>query len=191
MLKTLILAEYGQLRLPQDEFVRKMMNNTITDEEEERQKKPGPFSLVTYLQALLEPTFWGDHGVVCMVSMMWQVHLTLLTAETLKLHKVRHDRPLEKTDLLLIRAGHNHYLGACEYAFLLLSAFIVLGYFSTKCMASAWPVSESAWPVRKCAWPSFSVFSWIFTFSELVTVFCQNIFFVTKVRGLCMAGKQK
>ena len=49
VLKALILAEYGQLRLPQDEFVRKMMNNTITDEEEERQKKPGPFSLVTYL----------------------------------------------------------------------------------------------------------------------------------------------
>ena len=127
VLKTLILAEYGQLRLPQDEFVRKMMNNTITDEEEERQKKPGPFSLVTYLQALLEPTFWGDHGVVCMVSMMWQVPLTLLTAETLKLHKVRHDRSLDKTDHLLIRAGHNHYLGACEYSFLLLSAFLVLG----------------------------------------------------------------
>ena len=126
-----------------------------------------------------------------MVSMMWQVPLTVLTAETLKLHKVRHDRPLEKTDLLLIRAGHNHYLGACEYSFLLLSAFIVLGYFLAKCVASAWPVSKSAWPVRKCAWPSSSAFSWIFTFSELVTVFCQNIFFVTKVRGLCLAGKRK
>ena len=191
VLKTLILAEYGQLRLPHDEFVRKMMNNTITDEEEERQKKPGPFSLVTYLQALLEPTFWGDHGVVCMVSMMWQVSLTVLTAETLKLHKVRHDRLLEKTDLLLIRAGHNHYLGACEYSFLLLSAFLVLGYFSVKCAISAWSVSESEWLVCKCAWPSFSAFSWIFTFSELVTVFCQNIFFVPKVHGLCVVGKRK
>ena len=158
VLKTLILAEYGQTRLSQEDFVRKMMNNTITEEEEEKQKKPGPFSLVTYLQALLEPTFWGDHGVVCMVSMMWQVPLTLLTAETLKLHKVRHDRPLEKTDLLLIRAGHNHYLGACKYPFLLFSVFLVLGYFSAKCVASAWLVSKSAWPVCKFAWPSFSAF---------------------------------
>ena len=137
VLETLILAEYGHIRLSQEDFVRKMMNDTITEEEEERQKKPGPFSFVTYLQALLESTFRGDHGVICMVSMMWQVPITLLTAETLKLDKVRHDRPLEKTDLLLIRAGHNHYLGACEYPFLLLSAFLVFrGFFRQ----SAWPV---------------------------------------------------
>ena len=135
VLKTLILAEYGHIRLSQEDFVRKMMDDTITEEEEERQKKPGPFSFVTYLQALLESTFWGDHGVICMVSMMWQVPITLLTAETLKLDKVRHDRPLEKTDLLLIRAGHNHYLGACEYPFLLLSAFLVLRLFSAECVA--------------------------------------------------------
>ena len=154
VLKTLILAEYGHIRLSEEDFVRKMMD----EEEEERQKKLGPFRFVTYLQALLESTFWGDHGVICMVSMMWQVPITLLPAETLKLDKVRHDRPLEKTDLLLIRAGHNHYLGACEYSFLLLSAFLVFRLFSAECVASAWPVSESAWPVRKCAWPSFSVF---------------------------------
>ena len=158
VLKTLILAEYGHLRLSQEDFVRKMMDDTITEEEEERQKKPGPFSFVTYLQALLESTFWGDHGVICMVSMMWQVPITLLTAETLKLDKVRHGRPLEKTELLLIRAGHNHYLGACEYSFLLLSAIFVFRFYSTECAASAWPVSESARPVHKCVWPSFSAF---------------------------------
>ena len=171
VLKTLILAEYGHIRLSQEDFVRKMMDDTITEEEEERQKKPGPFSFVTYLQALLESTFWGDHGVICMVSMMWQVPITLLTAETLKLDKVRHDRPLEKTDLLLIRAGHNHYLGACEYPFLLLSAFLVFRLFSAECVASAWPVNESARPVRKCAWPSFSAFSYIFTLSQFEVVF--------------------
>ena len=158
VLKTLILAEYGHIRLSQEDFVRKMMDDTITEEEEERQKKPGPFSFVTYLQALLESTFWGDHGVICMVSMMWQVPITLLTAETLKLDKVRHGRPLEKTDLLLIRAGYNHYLGACEYSFLLLSAILVFRFYSAECVASAWPVSESVQLVRKCAWLSFSVF---------------------------------
>ena len=162
VLKTLILAEYGHIRLSQEDFVRKMMDDTITEEEqEERQKKPGPFSFVTYLQALLESTFWGDHGVP----------ITLLTAETLKLDKVRHGRPLEKTDLLLIRADHNHYLGACEYPFLLLSAFLVFRLFSAECVASAWPVDESVWPVRKCAWPSFSAFLYIFTFSLFEVVF--------------------
>ena len=137
--------------------MRKMMDDTITEEVEERQKKTGPFSFITYLQALLESTFWGDHGVICMVSMMWQVPITLLTAETLKLDKVRHGRPLEKTDLLLIRAGHNHYLGACEYSFL-LSAILVFRLYLAECVASAWPVSESAWLVCKCAWPSVSAF---------------------------------
>ena len=94
--------------------------------------------------------------MICMVSMMWQVPITLLTAETLKLDKVRHGRLLEKTDLLLIRAGYNHYLGACEYSFLLLSAILVFGFYSAECAATAWPVSESARPVCKCAWPSFS-----------------------------------
>ena len=96
--------------------------------------------------------------MICMVSMMWQVPITLLTAETLKLDKVRHGRPLEKTDLLLIRAGYNHYLGACEYSILLLSAILVFRFYSAECAASAWPVSESAWPVHKCAWPSFNAF---------------------------------
>ena len=76
--------------------MRKMMDDIITEDEEERQKRPGPFSFVTYLQALLESTFWGDHGVICMVSMMWQVPITLLTAETLKLDKMRHGRLWKK-----------------------------------------------------------------------------------------------
>ena len=36
VLKTLILAEYGHIRLSQEDLVRKMIDDTITEEEEDR-----------------------------------------------------------------------------------------------------------------------------------------------------------
>ena len=82
---------------------------TLTKEQREAQTLPCPFSYVEYLENLLNESFWGDHGVLLSLSMMWQVTITSLTAETYEEHRVRHKRRLPYPDLLVVWAGESHY----------------------------------------------------------------------------------
>ena len=151
VLKSILLAEYGHLRLTEQQYCKKLMDNTLSDEEEERYEKPGPFSLISYLEYLMDPSSWGDHGVLLMISMMWQVTVTVLVAESLKMIRIRHSRELERADFLLVLAGKNHYLGTCKLNFYIVS--FGSRYRRIKCAAGAFPYDDCEWPVRKCAWP--------------------------------------
>ena len=70
VLKSIIAQEYGN-------------EEVVADPDE-----PGPFLFVEYLLYMLEPTSWGDHGMILMVSMMWQLPITVLNAEGLEQLKV-------------------------------------------------------------------------------------------------------
>ena len=113
-------ANYGMDRLSKEDFQKAEEDGTLTKAQREAQTLPGPFSYVEYLENLLNESFWGDHGVLLSLSMMWQVTITSLTAETYEEHRVRHKRRLPHPDLLVVWAGESHYLGTCKfYAFLL------------------------------------------------------------------------
>ena len=113
-------ANYGMDRLSKEDFQKAEKDGTLTKAQREAQTLPGPFSYVEYLENLLNESFWGDHGVLLSLSMMWQVTITSLTAETYEEHTVRHKRRLPYPDLLVVWAGESHYLGTCKfYAFLL------------------------------------------------------------------------
>ena len=116
LLKTDILIEYGQKRVSKEEYQARVNSeeNPLTEEERENYHKPGPFSFYSYLNALLDPSFWGDGIVIQILSRMWQVTITVVGAERLTLTKIRHERPLDQTDFVLVFAGGSHYLGACE-----------------------------------------------------------------------------
>ena len=94
---------------------------SLTPAQIEAQNTPGPFSFIGYIEALLEDTFWGDHGVLLTVSMMWQVAITVITAEDFEENRIRHDRRLPKADFLLIYCGDSHYLGTCKYFFFIFT----------------------------------------------------------------------
>ena len=113
-------ANYGMDRLSKEDFKKAEEEGTLTKEQREAQTLPGPFSYVEYLENLLNESFWGDHGVLLSLSMMWQVTITSLTAETYEEHRVRHKRRLPYPDLLVVWCGESHYLGTCKFfAFLL------------------------------------------------------------------------
>ena len=107
-----IKGNYGHLRLDTATFNKKTQDGTITQQEREDYECPGPFSLVSYLKALMKRTFWGDEMVLMISSMMWQVGITVLTGETLRCIKFRHSNALSKADIVLIRSGNNHYVPA-------------------------------------------------------------------------------
>ena len=72
-----------------------------------------------------------------LIGMMWNITITQITvsnkappkdqAHKFSQYKLRHNRPLEDVDVVLIFVGDSHYLGACKYHlhsfFFLFSAF--------------------------------------------------------------------
>ena len=107
---------YGGLRLSKEEYEEKTKAGTITDYEETAYNEPGPFSYQEYLQYLLKDSTWGDEVLIVTMSMRWQIAITLVH-DDLRESRVRHDRPLEDADLVLVYCGGSHYVGACKCSF--------------------------------------------------------------------------
>ena len=105
---------YGGLRVSKEEYKEKSKAGTLTDEEHRAYHEPGPFSYQEYLQYLLKDSTWGDEVLMVTMSMRWQIAITLVH-DDLRESRVRHHRPLEKADLVLVFCGNYHYVGACKY----------------------------------------------------------------------------
>ena len=114
VLKEHIRGNYGHVRLSSEEYNCKSADGTITQTEIDDYLCPGPYSFMTYLQALLAPDFWGDEMVLVVTSMMWQVGITVLSAETLLPTKVHHGNIVSKSDILLVRSEAQHFVPAGE-----------------------------------------------------------------------------
>ena len=76
------MGNYGHARLSSEEYVEREKDGTLTPQEIVEQRLPGPFSLYSYLQHVLSHT-WGEKTIVTLVSMMWQIGITVAYAETL------------------------------------------------------------------------------------------------------------
>ena len=111
-----IQGNYGHLRLSQAEYDTKMGDGTIAQQEKEDFEAPGPFSLVTYLQAMLKGDFYADEITLIVISMMWQVRVMVLNGETPHQIKIRHRNKIEKVDLVVAHCSGNHYLPLGECA---------------------------------------------------------------------------
>ena len=68
-----------------------------------------PLSYRQYLHLLLRRDFWGDEVVLYAVSCMWKVKITVLNMKTLQEYRIRHDRRMEDTDIVITYNGHNHF----------------------------------------------------------------------------------
>ena len=118
---------YGGIRLSKEEYTQKMKDKTITPSEEYEYNHPGPFSFREYLEYVLLDTTWGDELLIVAMSMRWQITITVVHAgsseedeygqkkDPLRESRVRHNRPLEEVDLVLVYCGNNHYVGASKY----------------------------------------------------------------------------
>ena len=122
-----IKGVYGGLRLSKEEYEQKRKDKTITPSEEYEYHHPGPFSFKEYLEYILLDGTWGDELLIVAMSLRWQIAITVVHAgvddedpekkDPLRESRVRHNRPLEEVDLVLVYCGHNHYVGASKYFF--------------------------------------------------------------------------
>ena len=107
LLKEHIWGTYGFPRLSEEEYQQKYADGLNC---------PGPFSFHSYLSALLDPEMWGDEQVLCLCSMMWQIGLTVVSAETFTQIRFRHRSSLERADGVLVMCQGQHYVPACKYS---------------------------------------------------------------------------
>ena len=120
-----IKGVYGGLRLSKEEYEQKKKDKTITPSEEYEYHHPGPFSFKEYLEYMLLEGTWGDELMIVAMSLRWQIAITVVHAgvdhedpekkDPLRESRVRHNRPLEEVDLVLVYCGQNHYVGASKY----------------------------------------------------------------------------
>ena len=102
LLKEHIRGMYGFPRQDEEEYQQSYRDGVLIDQEVHDHNCPGPFSFHSYLMALLSPNMWGDEQVLCLCSMLWQIGLTVVSAEKFTQIKFRHKSTLERVDGVLL-----------------------------------------------------------------------------------------
>ena len=68
-----------------------------------------PLSFKQYLCLLLWRDFWGDEIVLHTISCMWSMKITVLNTKTLQEYRIRHDKVMEKADVVITYNAVNHF----------------------------------------------------------------------------------
>ena len=110
-----VATDYGCDRLPESEISKREKAGKIKPEEARDMRGPGPFSLVTFLEFILQDGTWGDLNILTIISLMWQISITILNAEEFGEIRIRHNLALNQVDLVVIFMGGDHYMGCGMY----------------------------------------------------------------------------
>ena len=68
-----------------------------------------PQSICSYLQELLRINFWADEIVLRVLSLLFNVTITVIRGESGREDRVRHSRDLSQVDIVLLLAKRGHY----------------------------------------------------------------------------------
>ena len=113
MLRLSISGNYGHIRVSSTEYDRLKGLSDPTRAQHlqmEEHEESGPFSIITYMENLLKPSFYGEEICLRLLSMIFQVRITVLDSNSFIGIKIRHDnRPL-KADALLVHVDRHHYI---------------------------------------------------------------------------------
>ena len=77
----------------------------------------GPYSMMTWCQAMITDKVYGDLCMLKLIASMWSVRITILRCDSLSEVRIRHDLPLDKAEIVLIYNGVpvlGHYCGAIK-----------------------------------------------------------------------------
>ena len=114
-LTSAISRGYGG-KLSAEEYSRHEKKGLLTAATRQAYSEPGPFSYLTYLEHILKRNSWGDEITLVILSMVFQLCITIVTIPSLHGDPICHTNTLEKSDIVLLRSGGNHYLSAGMYS---------------------------------------------------------------------------
>ena len=102
LVKATITSTYGFPCMPEDEYQLKYNEGTFTQEQADDHNTPGPFPYLGYTKVLLREGFWGNTLCLALLSMMWQLGITVVKGETFHQIKFHHSNQLKDADLVFV-----------------------------------------------------------------------------------------
>ena len=114
-LKFALASVYGQDRPTEEEITEMERTGKIKASQAHDYRLPGPFTFVEYVEYLLKDGTWGDDLVLTLISMMWQIKITILNANTLGETRIRHNNRLTDAELVVVFIGGDHYMGTGKF----------------------------------------------------------------------------
>ena len=108
-----VAQQYGHFRHPEEKLQELIRTKKISDHDLRDQRMPGPFSWLEFLEFHLKSSTYADDIIICTVSMLWQLKITVLKAQDLSERRFCHNSRISCTDLLLIHCSNTeHFVGA-------------------------------------------------------------------------------
>ena len=100
--KCSIAQTYGHDRDTEEELQRKIEAGEITPQDLREQRLPGPFSFLAWLRYMSRNSSYADIHIMMATSMMCNIRLTLLYAESLKEVRFRHHKRIAQADMVMV-----------------------------------------------------------------------------------------
>ena len=110
MLECSISGNYGHIRLSPEEYRRKEASGQLTDLERQEYNEPGPFSIMSYCEALLKKDFYGEELCLRLLSMLFKVRITVLDGDSLVGIRIRHQNAALNANVILVHVSRCHYI---------------------------------------------------------------------------------
>ena len=119
---------YGVERLDPAVLAEKVKKKQISTDDLRDQRLPGPLSFVDWIKLILQESAYGDEIVILVMSLLWQLKITVLYADDLSEKKFRHNQRITQVDMLLVYSGETqHFVGAGRESIYFRSVSNILG----------------------------------------------------------------
>ena len=92
--KCSLAQTYGCDRDPEEELARRKADAQYLRE----QRMPGPFSFMTYLRYMLKNSNYADIHIMMTASMMWNLMITILYAESCMETRIHHHKRIAQAN---------------------------------------------------------------------------------------------
>ena len=102
LFKCSIAQTCGHDRDTEENLQRKIEAGEITPQDLREQRLPGPFSFLAWLRYVSRNSSYADIHIMMATSMMWNIRLTLLYAESLKEVRFRHHKRIAQADMVMV-----------------------------------------------------------------------------------------
>ena len=100
--KQSLAMTYGCHRYSEEELRWRIANRKITGEDLADQRMPGPFSFISFLQFMLKPSTYADSHIIMVMSMIWNIQITVVYANNCHELRFRHHKRLAQADLVMV-----------------------------------------------------------------------------------------
>ena len=80
------------------------------------QRPGGPYSVRTYLEALLDAKTWADSVCLNLISRLFLLRVSVIVAgEDMAITRIRHNGSIRQSDVIVVYNGYSHYVPARKF----------------------------------------------------------------------------